>query len=293
MWSDWRVMVSAHHVLNVLLACSFLVFKLTPVVCEYVFHGPEPCELSDNESKLLFFVAVVIWAKTKKTGQRGLLPYLSTTYTYMKLLNLVLWFYSDPVKGIIYLVLATMAYVWFPEPVSSAPEKVTYFSYQELEEQLTTQRNTTFFVCFFATWFPSSVNFANVFSRLSGSYVELDNLSSSPFTRSRRVTCLFILHPSYALDNFVFGKVDVTRHPDAAQKYRISTSSFSRQLPTVVLFDGGQEVTRRPGFDEKGRLVPFTFTQDNVVAAFDLNNVYQKCKDELPRFRKIEAKKTK
>ncbi|XP_043209852.1 thioredoxin-related transmembrane protein 2 homolog [Amphibalanus amphitrite] len=266
MWSDWRVMVSAHHVLNVLLACSFLVFKLTPVVCEYVFHGPEPCELSDNESKLLFFVAVVIWAKTKKTGQRGLLPYLSTTYTYMKLLNLVLWFYSDPVKGIIYLVLATMAYVWFPEPVSSAPEKVTYFSYQELEEQLTTQRNTTFFVCFFATWFPSSVNFANVFSRLSG---------------------------SYALDNLVFGKVDVTRHPDAAQKYRISTSSFSRQLPTVVLFDGGQEVTRRPGFDEKGRLVPFTFTQDNVVAAFDLNNVYQKCKDELPRFRKIEAKKTK
>ena len=52
-------------------------------------------------------MAVVIWAKTKKTGQRGLLPYLSTTYTYLKLLNLVLWFYADPVKGIIYLVLAT------------------------------------------------------------------------------------------------------------------------------------------------------------------------------------------
>ena len=55
----------------------------------------------------MFFVAVVIWAKTKKTGQRGFLPYLSTAYTYLKLLNLVLWFYSDPVKGIIYLVLAT------------------------------------------------------------------------------------------------------------------------------------------------------------------------------------------
>ena len=59
----------------------------------------------------------------------------------------------------------------------------------------------------------------------------------------------------------MFGKVDVTRYPEAAQKYRISTSSFSRQLPTVVLLDGGLEVTRRPGFDEKGRLVPFTFTQ--------------------------------
>ena len=40
-------MLSAHHVLNVLLASSFLVFKLTPVVCEFVFSGPEPCELSD------------------------------------------------------------------------------------------------------------------------------------------------------------------------------------------------------------------------------------------------------
>ena len=68
-----------------------------------VCNSPYP----QNESKLLFFVAVVIWAKTKKTGQRGVLPYLSTTYTYLKLLNVVLWFYADPVKGIIYLVLAT------------------------------------------------------------------------------------------------------------------------------------------------------------------------------------------
>ncbi|XP_037078144.1 thioredoxin-related transmembrane protein 2 homolog [Pollicipes pollicipes] len=266
MLSEIKTLLTAHHVLNMLLASSFLVFKYTPVVCEFVFPGPEPCELSDNESKLLFFVAVVIWAKTKKTGARGVLPYLSTTYTYLKLLSLVLWFYSDPVKGVIYLVLATMVYVWFPEPVSTVPERVTYFSYQELEDTLAEQRNMVFFVCFFATWFPSSVNFANVFSRLSG---------------------------TYALDNLVFGKVDVTRHPDAAQKYRISTSSFSRQLPTVVLFDGGEEVSRRPGFDERGRLVPFTFSEDNVVAAFDLNNVHKKCKDELPRFRKIEAKKTK
>ena len=51
--SSWRVMLSAHHVLNVLLACSFLVFKLTPVVCEFVFSGPEPCELSDVSCGLL------------------------------------------------------------------------------------------------------------------------------------------------------------------------------------------------------------------------------------------------
>jgi len=266
MLSKYKSLFSAHHVFNLILASSFIVFKFTPVVCELVFAQPDPCELADNELKLLFFAAVVIWAKTKKTGERGLVAYLSTAYTYLKLLNLVLWFYADPVKGIIYLVLATMAFVWFPEPASSVKERVTYFSHAELEEALSVQRNTVFFVCFFATWFPSSAAFATVFSRISG---------------------------TYALENLVFGKVDLTRHPDAATKYRISTSSFSRQLPTVILFDGGEEANRRPGFDDKARLVPFQFSQDNVVAAFDLNNVYSKCQAELPRFRKIEAKKTK
>ena len=84
--------------------CPIHVLPLIPVPAGHLIS---PCPCLQNESKLLFFVAVVIWAKTKKTGQRGLLPYLSTTYTYLKLLNLVLWFYADPVKGIIYLVLAT------------------------------------------------------------------------------------------------------------------------------------------------------------------------------------------
>lgn len=67
----------------------------------------------------------------------------------------------------------------------------------------------------------------------------------------------------YVLDNLKFGKIDVGRYPDAAKKYGINDSSMSRQLPTVILFRGGKEITRRPAADDRGKLIKFFFTEVN------------------------------
>ena len=53
------------------------------------------------------------------------------------------------------------------------------------------------------------------------------------------------------------------RYPDAAKKYGINDSSMSRQLPTVILFKSGKEVTRRPAADDRGKLIKFFFTEVN------------------------------
>lgn len=58
-----------------------------------------------------------------------------------------------------------------------------------------------------------------------------------------------------------FGKIDISRYPDAAQKYNISDSSLSRQLPTVIMFQNGVEVLRRPTYDSKGKVFKFFFTE--------------------------------
>lgn len=89
----------------------------------------------------------------------------------------------------------------------------------------------------------------------------------------------------------------------------MSDASTSKQLPTLILFKEGKEIERRPYADSKGKLVKFLFSlvsdlfdlkikiqknisnsiietepgvlslfQDNVKAAFDLNNVYKNCK---------------
>lgn len=57
------------------------------------------------------------------------------------------------------------------------------------------------------------------------------------------------------------------RYPDAAKKYNINDSSMSRQLPTVILFKNGKEVTRRPAADNRGKLVKFFFSEVKYLEA--------------------------
>lgn len=68
----------------------------------------------------------------------------------------------------------------------------------------------------------------------------------------------------YALENFKFGKVDIGRYPDAAAKYNINDSSKSQQLPTLILFQEGKELERRPYADRQGKLVKFLFSMVSI-----------------------------
>lgn len=75
----------------------------------------------------------------------------------------------------------------------------------------------------------------------------------------------------YSLDNLKFGKVDVGRYPELAKKYYIDDSSFSRQLPTVIVFKNGEEHIRRPSIDSKGRLQKFIFSEVTFIFLKQLN----------------------
>uniref|UniRef100_A0A8C6TKQ1 Thioredoxin-related transmembrane protein 2a n=1 Tax=Neogobius melanostomus TaxID=47308 RepID=A0A8C6TKQ1_9GOBI len=75
-----------------------------------------------------------------------------------------------------------------------------------------------------------------------------------------------------------FGKVDVGRYDVVSQKYRVCTSPLTKQLPTLVLFQGGQEIMRRPMVDNKGRAIYWTFNEENIIREFNLNEIIQKCK---------------
>lgn len=44
-------------------------------------------------------------------------------------------------------------------------------------------------------------------------------------------------------------------------RYKVSTSPLAKQLPSVVLFQGGKEVMRRPMVDKKGRAVSWNFNE--------------------------------
>lgn len=145
--------------------------------------------------------------------------------------------------------------ILLPEPTYSGPDNVIYFrSLANLDEELAHNPNRVWLIAFYTVWNPACVNFAPIFAQLSN---------------------------DYDLENLKFGKIDVGRYPDAGEKYKVSDSSLSKQLPTVVMFREGKEYMRRPIADSKGKLVRFLFSGENVVAAFDLKNVYEDCKGRL------------
>ena len=76
---------------------------------------------------------------------------------------------------------------------------------------------------------------------------------------------------------WIAGKIDVGRYPDIAQKFHISTTSLTRQLPTVILFQEGKETGRVPAIIS-GKVQKFLFKDEDIINIFDLNNIYTECK---------------
>lgn len=45
----------------------------------------------------------------------------------------------------------------------------------------------------------------------------------------------------------------MSKLPELAEKYKINTSGWTSQLPTVILLEDGEEVTRFPPVDPSGK----------------------------------------
>ena len=252
---DLVLLLKPYYWVNILLSISYLVAKKAPVICEKLVLGPlsEQCELNGRETEILFFLLIVVMIRTRKAGSVTMINYLTSSFMYTKVANLILWFYGDIRYGFAFAVVFVIVGLVLPEPTYQGPEAVTYFRNLELlEEELNKDKRVVWLVEFHAVWNPACVNFASIFSQISN---------------------------DYNLPNLKFGKIDVGRCPDAGKKYHVSDSSMSKQLPSVLLFKNGKEVARRPTVDAKGKLQKFFFSVDNVRAAFDLNNLYRECKE--------------
>ncbi|KAF4517258.1 hypothetical protein B566_EDAN011643 [Ephemera danica] len=254
---DLKTLMKPYYWVNILLSLSYITAKRVSAICQLVFPDKTECELDMRESEILFFLLIVVVIRTRKTGSVTMVNYLASSFIYTKVANLLLWFYADVRLAIAFAALLALKYdslavlgLLLPEPAYTGPENVTYFRAGGLDEELQRDKNIVWLVCFYTVWNPSCVNFAPIYAQLSA---------------------------EYALDNFKFGKIDIGRFPEVGRKHRVSDAALSRQLPTVILFKEGKEVIRRPDIDASNKLRTFYFKDDNVKAAFDLNNVYAEC----------------
>lgn len=250
---DLRQIAHPYYLVNIFLSLSYLIAKKLPYLCNYTFMSSEAkCELDSRESEILFFLIIVIMIRTRKAGSVTMVSYLSSSFIYSKVANMILWFYADIRLGLIFTVVFVLTGLFFPEPTYSGPENITYFrGTQALEDEMERDKNVTWLVAFITMWNPACNNFAPIFSQLSAEY-----------------------HSDYLR----FGKIDIGRFPDAGKKHHVNDSSTSKQLPTLIIFQNGKEINRRPNADSGGKLQKFFFSEDNIRVTFDLNNLYEQSK---------------
>ncbi|ELU14908.1 hypothetical protein CAPTEDRAFT_227823 [Capitella teleta] len=254
-WKEFRRVLHPHYVGNIFLSGIYILLKTTVPFCTFLF---DDCSLELREMELLMFLGCIIVVKNRR--QPSYTQYIGTVCMFSKILSSYLFFTHNPLMGVAYVILCLLHIAFLPEPTYSGPDYITYFRGVNLEDEINMDHRVTWLIEFYAAWSPACVTFAPTFAELSA---------------------------KYNLDNLKFGKLDASRYSAVAEKFKVSTSSWSRQLPTVILFQNGKETRRRPLIDGKGKVVAkFMFNKENIIKAFDLNDLHLQCKKNPIKNRK-------
>uniref|UniRef100_A0A8K9XJM0 Thioredoxin-related transmembrane protein 2b n=1 Tax=Oncorhynchus mykiss TaxID=8022 RepID=A0A8K9XJM0_ONCMY len=244
----YKWLLKPYYVASLFMSIGFLMIRKTPGICEHLSTQREdgnPCD---------FDWVSIGWCN--KLGLKNIEiltveQHVGNIILFSKVANVILFFRLDIRMGLLYLTLCIVFLMTCKPPLYMGPEYIKYFSDKTIDDELERDNRVTWIVEFFANWSPECQSFAAVYADLSLKY-----------------NCA----------GLKFGKVDIGRYGDVSKKYKVSTSPLSKQLPSLVLFQGGKEVMRRPQVDKKCRAVSWSFTEENIIREFNLNELYQKSK---------------
>ncbi|KAG7462055.1 hypothetical protein MATL_G00198540 [Megalops atlanticus] len=248
----YKWLLKPYYVASLILSVAFLMVRKTPGICEHLASQREDgnsCDFDWREVEILMFLSAIVMMKNRRAITVE--QHVGNIFLFSKVANVILFFRLDIRMGLLYLTMCIVFLMTCKPPLYMGPEYIKYFSDKTIEEELERDSRVTWIVEFFANWSPECQSFASVYADLSLKY-----------------NCA----------GLKFGKVDVGRYGEVANKYKVSTSPLTKQLPTLALFQGGKELMRRPQIDKKGRAVSWTFSEENIIREFNLNELYQKSK---------------
>ncbi|XP_028314508.1 thioredoxin-related transmembrane protein 2-A [Gouania willdenowi] len=248
----YKWLLKPYYITSFLMTVAFLVVRKAPGLCEHLATQREdrnPCDFDWRELEILMFLSAIVMMKNRRAIT--LEQHIGNLFLFSKVANVILFFRLDVRLGVLYLALCVAFVMTCKPPLYMGPEYIKYFSDKTIDEELQRDSRVTWIVEFYANWSSDCQSFAPVFAELSLKY-----------------NCAGLR----------FGKVDIGRYGEVSKQYRVSTSPLAKQLPSVILFQGGKELMRRPMVDNKGRAVSWTFNEENIIREFNLNELFQKSK---------------
>uniref|UniRef100_A0A1A8E2D8 Thioredoxin-related transmembrane protein 2a n=1 Tax=Nothobranchius kadleci TaxID=1051664 RepID=A0A1A8E2D8_NOTKA len=248
----YKWLLKPYYVASFFMSLAFLAVRKTPGVCDHLSSQREDgnsCDFDWRELEILMFLSAIVMMKNRRAIT--LEQHIGNLFMFSKVANVILFFRLDIRLGILYLTLCVVFVMTCKPPIYMGPEYIKYFSDKTIDEELQRDTRITWIVEFYANWSSDCQSFAPVFADLSLKY-----------------NCAGLR----------FGKVDIGRYGEVSQKYKVSTSPLAKQLPSLLLFQGGRELMRRPMVDKKGRAVSWTFNEENIIREFNLNELFHKSK---------------
>ncbi|KAM6939934.1 thioredoxin-related transmembrane protein 2-B [Xenentodon cancila] len=248
----YKWLLKPYYVASLFMSLAFLAVRKTPGVCDHLATQREDgnsCDFDWREVEILMFLSAIVMMKNRRAITVE--QHVGNIILFSKVANVILFFRLDIRMGLLYLTLCIVFLMTCKPPLYMGPEYIKYFSDKTIDDELNRDSRVTWIVEFFANWSPDCQSFASVYADLSLKY-----------------NCA----------GLKFGKVDIGRYGEVSKKYKVSASPLSKQLPSLLLFQGGKEVMRRPQVDKKGRAVSWSFTEENIIREFNLNELYQKSK---------------
>ncbi|XP_018539947.1 thioredoxin-related transmembrane protein 2-B [Lates calcarifer] len=248
----YKWLLKPYYVASLFMSVAFLAVRKTPGICDHLATQREDgnsCDFDWREVEILMFLSAIVMMKNRRAITVE--QHVGNIILFSKVANVILFFRLDIRMGLLYLTLCIVFLMTCKPPLYMGPEYIKYFSDKTIDDELDRDSRVTWIVEFFANWSPECQSFASVYADLSLKY-----------------NCA----------GLKFGKVDIGRYGEVSKKYKVSASPLSKQLPSLVLFQGGKEVMRRPQVDKKGRAVSWSFTEENIIREFNLNELYQKSK---------------
>ncbi|KAK9540247.1 hypothetical protein VZT92_002711 [Zoarces viviparus] len=248
----YKWLLKPYYIASLFMSVAFLAVRKTPGICDHLPTQREDgnaCDFDWREVEILMFLSAIVMMKNRRAITVE--QHVGNIILFSKVANVMLFFRLDIRMGLLYLTLCIVSLMTCKPPLYMGPEYIKYFSDKTIDDELVRDSRVTWLVEFFANWSPECQSFASVYADLS---------------------------LKYNCPGLKFGKVDIGRYGEVSKKYRVSASPLSKQLPSLVLFQGGKEVMRRPQVDKKGRAVSWSFTEENILREFNLNELYQKSK---------------
>ncbi|EFJ15405.1 hypothetical protein SELMODRAFT_422846 [Selaginella moellendorffii] len=171
--------------------------------------------------------------------------FLSDALLYSKALVALLAFMLDWRLLAWYLVIFAMLFLLCVQPAPSDEGNVLPLTPLQLENLLTDgNQNIVRLVEFGAVWSPRCVQLRRLFSEIS---------------------------VRYSKSGVQFSRIDLGRFPSVAAKYGIEFGVALRQLPTLIMFEGENEVCRLPERSYDGTFSAQSLSEKNIIQKFGLD----------------------